>query len=85
MSRRQLDYNYAKRDSFHYSILKVLKKERKPMTAIQISEEVKKFKKTKGKTPDATVRSLLQRSSSVQPVGNGYWKLKPGIKIEIID
>ena len=85
MVERQLNYLYAKKKSYHYSILMVLQKEGAPMTAIQITEKVLKFKKTKGKTPDATIRSLLQRSSYVQQAGKGFWKLKPKIKIDIIE
>jgi len=85
MQTRQLDYSYAKKNSYHYLILMILKKEHKSMKAIQITEKIKKLKKIKGKTPDATIRSLLQRSSYVEPVGNGFWKLKSGVKITIIE
>ena len=58
-----------------------LQKEGKPMTAIDITKKIKNSIKLSGKTPDATIRCVLQRSSYVESIGNGRWKLKPGSKI----
>ncbi len=69
------------KNTYHYHILRILKREMKPMTAIQLLTKIRKVKKITSKTPDATIRSILIRSSFIENAGNGYYKIKSNAKI----
>jgi hypothetical protein len=78
MTSGKINYTSIHNHSYHHYVIQILKKEKKPMSAMQLSKKIEKLKKVTGKTPNATIRSVLQRSSYCQPAGHGYWKLKPG-------
>lgn len=69
------------KNSYHYHILVILKKEKKPMSAIQLLTKIRKVKKITSKTPDATIRSILTRSSFIENTGYGHYKIKSNAKI----
>ena len=69
------------KNGYHYHILMILKKEKKPMSAIQLLTKIRKVKKITSKTPDATIRSILTRSSLIENMGYGHYKIKSNAKI----
>ncbi len=81
MNESDIDSHVQEKNSYHYLIITTLKKEGRSMTAPQLLKEIKKHKKITGKTPDATIRSILQRSSYIARIGKGRYNLKSRIKI----
>lgn len=81
MTKRSSAYTLTSKNSYHYLALSILKKEGKAMTSLELLNEIKKFKKITSKTPDATLRSVLQRSTYIENVARKYYNLKSGIKI----
>lgn len=77
-------YVVKSKNSYHYLVLTILKEEGKSMTPMQLLEKIRKIKKITAKTPDATVRSILQRSSYIEKAGKKYYKLKSGIRIPVL-
>ncbi len=72
------------RNSYQYHILVILQREKKPMTAIQLLNQIKKVKKITSKTPDATLRSTLYRSPFVKGVGNGHYEIKSNVELPML-
>ena len=73
-------YYVRKRNGMHHRMLQILKQEKKPMSPIQILEKLNRTRRIHGKSPDASIRALLQRSKHIEKVGRGYYRLKYGIK-----
>ena len=84
MKKQAYAYTVTSKNSYHYLVLTILKKEGKAMTSLQLLNEIKKFKKITSKTPDATLRSVLQRSAYIENVERKYYNLKSGIKIPVL-
>lgn len=84
MGRQAVAYVVKSKNSYHYFVLTILKEEGNSMTPMQLLDKIRKLKKITGKTPDATIRSILQRSSYIEKDGRKHYKLKPGIRFPIL-
>jgi DNA-directed RNA polymerase delta subunit len=55
--------------------IKILEKEGRPMSIREITNEVLKFKKINGKTPQKSLSSVLQSSDQVKRISPGVYAL----------
>jgi len=65
-----------KSESFANLAYKILKENEKPMNYKDITKEILKIKKTKGKTPDETIRVKLAKDSRFIRFNRGIYGLK---------
>lgn len=60
-------------NSYHYLILQILEREKKPLTVQEIMEKLSKITKLGGKRPSGTITAILLRSKYVEKVDrNSY-------------
>lgn len=64
-----------KNTSFHGLAIQILEKEGGAMKVKEITRKILETKKVNGKTPHATVSTVLQRSKYVERVGVSWYKL----------
>ena len=65
----------ALNSSYHALSIKVLKREGRAMSAEEIFQKISRIKTFRGKTPDATLRSVLFRSPFIENTGRGSYRL----------
>ena len=56
--------------------MKILSKKNEPMHVCDLLRQISKYKKIKGKTPQNTLSSILQRSTLFRRTTNGYVLVK---------
>ncbi|MGY5144184.1 MAG: winged helix-turn-helix domain-containing protein [Candidatus Nitrosopumilus sp. bin_32a] len=52
--------------------IKILSRKNRPMHVIDLFEEISKYKKSTGKTPEKTLSSVLQKSPLFRKTSDGY-------------
>jgi len=58
--------------SSHYLALKAIKKYKRPMSTMEITQIIKKQTRLTGRTPQNTISSILQRSACVKKINAGW-------------
>jgi hypothetical protein len=64
-------------NSIHSQIINIMTKTKKSMTVDEITEKLMKNNMFRGKTPENTVSSVLQRSHYVKRISKGIYQLDP--------
>ena len=63
--------------------IKIVAKKKRPMFVFEITDEILKYKKVKGKTPKNSISAILQKSPFFRNTINGYVlvKIPPGMNL----
>jgi len=69
--RRQI---VRSKNSYHSYAIKILKESNRGMTTAEITDKISRFRKVRGKDPDRTISSVLQRSDYISRVGFNTYK-----------
>ena len=56
--------------------IKILAKKKRPMSVVELTNEILKHKKVKGKTPEKTLSGILQRTPYFKRTSKGYVLVK---------
>jgi len=64
-----------KNSSFHGVILKILRKKRRPMSPVEVFNDMKKMRRFTGKTPYKTIQVILNESRYMIKIKRGLYKL----------